>query len=204
MFLSKILFKVLLLLRLKEYQNSLIVIILSVAGCYLKYHYEDYNYAAFFQSLVFLLFIFVGYKMRNRTVPLFAALLSLFIYVFLALQLDWKSPSLCAIITFSTRFLPVYIVMSLTGTTIVYYLSKCINSNGILEFLGRNSIVFYLTHISFLSSSSILLKDYIVKKSMSASSAIFIISFMVLGSLCWGSFWSWFLNRKRLRWVLGK
>ena len=126
------------------------------------------------------------------------------IYISLVITCAGHVPAICADIYFGIRQWPIYIVAALCDSLFVFQLSKFIGHNSVLEILGRNSLVIYLTHGEFLRFMSTYLIDYISKYNMSFLFSFCIILFMLVGATCWGVIWSLLFNRKHTKWIVGK
>ena len=47
---------------------------------------------------------------------------------------------------------PIHFIMAVGGSILFIELSKLINSNSVIEYIGRNSLVIYLTHIVLIQA----------------------------------------------------
>lgn len=103
-----------------------------------------------------------------------------------------------------TMFLPL-LLLSVTGSLALLYISKFISSNKTLEFLGKNSLVIYCVQgISLKYSMSYISKlggakfdmDYMI------SIILLLLSFIVAVLIC--SIIAWVMNLRYMRFAIGK
>lgn len=168
--------------------------------------YKGLEHLSFFHGLAFSLFVFIGNKLKNIKISKMwiVTVICICIYISLVITCAGHVPAICADIYFGIRQWPIYIVAALCDSLFVFQLSKFIGHNSVLEILGRNSLVIYLTHGEFLRFMSTYLIDYISKYNMSFLFSFCIILFMLVGATCWGVIWSLLFNRKHTKWIVGK
>lgn len=98
--------------------------------------------------------------------------------------------------------MPLFIVSAFLGTVSIFYLSKRINSNGFLEFLGRNSIVIYCIHFTVMADYyrifAISLNVCNINQSLFALILLYVT--VVLTTIAV----SILLNTKYSKWIIGK
>jgi fucose 4-O-acetylase-like acetyltransferase len=104
----------------------------------------------------------------------------------------------------SPKMVPVFMVASVTGSVAIYKLAKVINSNRVLEYVGRNTLVFYLTHMTFLWIACELLHKYMDLNGLSVLSTCGLLLGLFIGACLWSTAFSYLLNTKYLKWILGK
>lgn len=184
-----------------------IQLLLSFLGCYLLEKYKEYNYICLFHAMAFVPFVAIGHEMRNLEIKDKWIIPSVMIYgvIIIAFILSKRVvPSLCGIITFPAYLYPVYVVLAILGTIIWFIISRKIGSSLVLEYLGRNSLVIYLTHFSFFSVATYILKSFILENSDRFFPSLFIVMFMFIGATVWSCAWINVLNTKYLKWIIGK
>lgn len=113
-------------------------------------------------------------------------------------------PSLCDIITFNLKQTLLYVLMAMSGTISLGVLSHYIGQSKILEYLGKNSLVIYLTHFSFLIIVPILFKEYIIQYYTNVYFAFLLIISIFIGACLWGCMWSVVFKLKTFKWIIGK
>lgn len=205
LFLSRLIFKSC-LLYVKNYTYLLILLgVLSILGCFLLRHIPQHNYMSVFHGFAFSLFLAIGFiYSKSPQESLWYYFFALLIYVVFALYYQYDCPKLCAGIYFSVKQWPIYIIVAITGTYVVFHTSKFLKSCAILEFVGRHSLVIYLVHCNFIRWISSILSNVIKENIDSQSFAVFIVFFMFVGGTAWGIMWSCILNHKYFKWLLGK
>lgn len=204
MFWARIFFKIVMLPNIKDVYKPIFFIILSIVGCLILERYKGLEYLSFFHGLAFSLFVFIGNKLKNVKISKMWIVSVICIYISLVITCAGHVPALCADIYFGIRQWPIYIVAAFCGSLFIFQLSKFIGHNSVLEILGRNSLVIYLTHCEFLRIMSTYMIGYISKYNMSFLFSFCIILFMFVGATCWGVIWSLLLNRKYTKWIVGK
>lgn len=97
--------------------------------------------------------------------------------------------------------IPELIILALTGTLMILFISDKIKANKILEFLGRNSLVIYLSHFLFYR-----LYIYLVLPLFNQSGILsFCIFFgVVIANIVSCCLIAYLLNTRYLKWILGK
>ena len=206
LFLSKTIYKI-----LKEKISIVAIrwggIFLSFIGCLLLNKCAEYNVLSIFHAMAFTLFIAIGHEARKHNVgrgAFFAALLCYGLILVLFRHLGYGIPALCAIITFRTIFHPIFVAHSISGTIICYFIAKFIGKSSVLEFLGRNSLVIYLTHVTFMLIAAPHMGDYIKTHMTNIGPSVFVVLVMLIGATLWGCFWAVIFNTKYLKWIIGK
>ena len=207
LFWAKLLFRLITDNMKATWQHVMVLIILSVLGCYCMGRFRLYNYLSAFQAFAFVLFVYLGYLAKDKSYTLNHAHLYGLIFVGLCSVLTlikYPVPALCSHITFGLKSCPLFLLLATTGTLGVYYISRIIKENCILEYLGRNSLVIYLTHFAFLIIASHFIPLIIEDVNESKLTAAAIIIGMLTGSIFWSMLWIQVLNMRYLRWILGK
>lgn len=155
----------------------------------------------------FALFVYLGYLAKEKFFTFNHAYLYglLFIGFCSVLTLiNYPVPALCSHITFGLTSWPLFLLLATTGTLGVYYISRILKENCILEYLGKNSLVIYLTHFAFLILASQFIPLLIEDVNESKLTAVAIVIGMLIGSISWSVLWIQVLNTKYLRWIIGK
>lgn len=100
-------------------------------------------------ALVNGLFIWFGDMLKKHKVQI--EWLNILGVIFLTLVvvfkvLKWNIPSSLYQPSMSISDIPLHIVFVVLGSFVIFGLAKMINSNSFLEYLGKNSLVVYVTH----------------------------------------------------------
>lgn len=208
MFFGKIVLKVILDHIAGRTLKFIILSVLSVLGCFCLYHFPEYNFLSIFHALIFSFFIWLGHEYKNgmNLKPSWMLLLLLysFLVLFIRLVLNEHCPAVCSTINFEYYLWPLYVLLSVVGTYLVFVLSVKINSNRLLEYLGRNSLVIYLTHGYMLFFMSGHLKEFILDNGNNGFVSSLIILSLFIAATIFGSLCSWLFNLPYLRVILGK
>jgi len=118
------------------------------------------------QTLFFVLFLGIGQFLKGKKIPLInhwflaAYLLLSFIFKYL---LHCSYPSVCAVIHASCWDIITLIIIGVSGTIAIVSVCKLISWCRALEYIGRNSLVFYICHQSFLISTITAVSYHIVQ-----------------------------------------
>lgn len=114
-----------------------------------------------------------------------------------------RIPSLNAGFKVTSVDIPMYVILSLTGSCIIVFLSIIINSNKLLEYLGKNSLTIYLFQIFFINIVLDLLNKVIQDNNTPLTQIATIgLSLLLVPLLCVGA--SALFNTKNLRFLIGK
>lgn len=99
---------------------------------------------------------------------------------------------------------PLNVLLSISGTLMLWGICKLIKKNKLLEFFGRNSLVIYLVHISILSFIIPYISVYIGRFQTSWMSVALVCAGLLIVALLLSSIIAKVLNTKYLKWVVGK
>ena len=97
--------------------------------------------------------------------------------------------------------IPELILLALTGTLMILFISDKIKANKILEYLGRNSLVIYLSHFFFYRLYIYLVLPLFNQSVISSLCIFFGVIIANIASCC---LISYLLNTRYLKWILGK
>lgn len=191
----------------KRILRFILLFILSFIGIYLNGHFQDRVWYLF-HALSLCVFLEVGNYLRNdKVLNIWSMLISGIIYVVIILFLQYyekRVPSLCAIQTFNFRWMPIYFILASTGSIVCLSLCKLLQKCSPLEYVGRNSIIYYLTHYQFFNISIPLIATFILSKNSSIIWSISIFLALFIGSVIWSTLISMLLNTKYLCWIIGR
>lgn len=93
-------------------------------------------------------------------------------------------------------------ILSITGSLIVINSFKRLKPEPLLEYLGKNTIVIYLSQGYILRWFFSIYKDYLLKCNLAES--IFSILVIAISTLSFGLFLSYCINNSKLKFLLGK
>lgn len=207
LFLSKLIFKYIKDLNIKLVVKWCVLFFLLGIGVIGMNKFKSYNFFSLFQACCFTIFISMGYYLKKYQPRVIFGICALGIYmlcVILSKFILGSCPSLCDIITFNLKQTLLYVLMAMSGTISLGVLSHYIGQSKILEYLGKNSLVIYLTHFSFLIIVPILFKEYIIQYYTNVYFAYLLIISIFIGACLWGCMWSVVFKLKTFKWIIGK
>lgn len=206
MFVAKILYRFALKIDRSVVRFALLFVV-SVIGTYLNSHLPD-KFWYFYHALSLCVFFEVGRQLRSLDlVKWYVALASLLVYVLLVvvlLRLGQRVPALCAVQTFKYKMMPVYFLLATTGSVVCLYVCKCVGSCSLLEYVGQNSVVYYITHFAFFSLFIPLASSFIAAYQGSIVWSLILFFAIFVGAILWSTAISLLVNTKYLRWIVGK
>ena len=122
-----------------------------------------------YHAMVMIIFLEVGsalrkYDLLNRRLALIGAV-SLALYLLLTLvyhMIGWGMPAFCAIQTYYWKLVFMYFLFAVSGSMVLLWAAKWIEHCHWLEYVGKNSLIYYLVHFSFFGLFIPWIKDYVV------------------------------------------
>lgn len=114
-------------------------------------HYKEYGRLQ--HTLYLILFIAIGHQFKNYLTEKKITILSIIIYFFfiiLNITLEIKQPIITGDIIVGSDSVLQLFILSISGSFGILGVCKYLKSNKLLEYYGRNSLVFYCMHIPFL------------------------------------------------------
>ena len=180
-------------------------LIIALGGNYLNQYDIIPNFWFHRHAMDLCLYIALGCILKNHLGNSFFRT-STVIYIFtivLLLVFNGHIPYLTRSFSYSLPLYPLHTVLSVTGSILILYLSKIINSNSILEYLGKASLVIYVCHIPFSIQPILKLSKSLLGDSGVVSSII-IILLEILITLAICALFYRLINTKYLKWIIGK
>lgn len=162
LFLSKIFFRIWLIIlnkfkidggRLYIIYTTIFCLLLYIIGC-ICFHNNIFNLWRFEYALVLTIFLFIGQLLKMYNLEKIYLCCGV-IYVILIVCLNvfnWDFPYVTARFNTNIVNLLYFIMLAVTGTFLLLYISKRIKVNFLLEYFGKNSLIVYTLHISVLAS----------------------------------------------------
>lgn len=169
-------------------------------------NFMGYNWLHYRHAIYLTLYLGVGNLIKNSNIWYDLALRyswMVFVVLFLLCKfMDIDVPGVAGLwINFDVLLLPLHIFMALTGSFMVIKLSWVIGSSKLLEYIGRNSLIYYLTHATVLGFVILFVTDYLLNPQNKFEALGFsCIVFSGTISIC--SILSLLFNSKRLFWMV--
>lgn len=179
--------------------NTLKIFILLLCvfvGVYMYNEFESYNYWYLFHSLMLVPFLYIG-KLVNK-VNMNTSYIFLYIAVLCICYYADSIPTVTATVKMSLLQIPIFIYLSFTGTMALMYICNFINNNAILEFFGKNTLIFYGIHISLLFA----IFRIVIACDIPITFFTILVIFIICILCC--SVASVVLNTRYLRFIIGK
>lgn len=186
-----------------KYIILFLYIIFSFLGCLLNNVVKDYYWMQ--HGLDFVLFLFIGELMKSYDFKFDRfvwCVIPYVIYVGIAYLLFPKIPHIAAGVDLELWQLPLFYIGAITGTFMIMYISKKLNTNRFLEYLGRQSLIVYCLHFTFIGIFCRTFKCSLNSMNMNESVLALIIFLAFVIGMC--LLCAWLLNKKYLKWMIGK
>ena len=167
----------------------------SVFGNFLRKWYLSHAFG-------FCIFIYLGAYLKPFVLKkqyLFIPLLVYSIIVIACYVYGYKLPSLFLKYNVSLSEVPFHLLLAVSGSLGALFISKLIDRNFIIEFLGRNSLVIFLTHVEVMK---LVVKFFPGVHSNLHSGFTYWIILLLTLLICSGLVF--LLNSKSLKWLVGK
>lgn len=205
---SLFLSKILLWLCIKGLKNKWVVLsfllLLSFVGKWLDDVNLCPNYWYHRNFLNFALFLGLGYYLKdfilNRIVGIVSSVVFVLTIAFLFVK-GLSVPNVVAVYNESFAQHPLSIWLSITGSITCIHLCKLVGHAPVLEYLGRNSLIVYIYHMFFLSSTISAMT--LSLNSGSFGSSLFMIFTIIAGTLVFCSGIAEVMDTKYFRWMKG-
>lgn len=136
----------------------------------------------------------VNYEFPQKSVLFFIPYIAVCFFLFLN---GLTIPSVTRVINIDYNIFP-FVLLSLCGTMSVISISKMINQSAVLEYIGRNSLVFYMIHLIVLSPCLKICKKVLPDDAVT----VFFVVCVLLFVACAVS--SFLLGKRYLKILLGK
>lgn len=202
--------------QLKRVKNiwfqSAIYFVMPFVGCYMAHRGYNWHYFGF--ALMTTPFLFIGEKCRwlleKKISVVVCSLLylcgMLFYFYRFGLHYEISSvPFLTGITYPSSKWIPFYIIMGICGTVLIVAFARFIGRNKYLEYVGRNSLIYFLFHFTAINLCNLCFWKYLqglqTPDTYAISIAIYIFIFVI--SVALSTVVSILINRY-CPWVIGR
>lgn len=190
-----------------QWLRIVLLLLVCFAGTYLNGSYND-KYWMIYHAMSFCVFLEVGRFVRERNclkwkVAVGCALVYI-VAVILMRCVGFQPPALCATQTFTYIFMPLFFMMASIGSLACIYGCKRMKQCKAIEYIGKNSVIYYITHFSFFSLVIPHISSFILAKQTSVGWSIAIFLMVFAGAVAFSSLLSVLINTKGMRWIIGK
>ncbi|MGP1464255.1 MAG: acyltransferase family protein [Prevotella koreensis] len=204
---------------LHSFQSSVIAMLgISLLGVVLYGIIPSFNYFYVFNGMTLSIFIYLGFVLKNYTYynvckhvsssPKYTSLLKktvVFLYISSGIAvslLGYEAPNVTRTLNVTPSSYILYLLMSISGLGVFIMISRSINSNILLEYIGRGSLVFYAFNIqalTFFSCSALMLHTPATDMELLLMSVcVVVLSLLLLGVIYY------VLSKKYFRFIFGQ
>lgn len=190
-----------------EWRNWMVIVILLIASFFGKLldHIDIFPNVWYHRNFLnFTLYIAIGFYFKDLILKKAVGLGSSIVFVFTIVVLytsGIKIPNVVAIFNESLSQHPITILLSITGSITCIHMCKIIAHNPVLEYLGRNSLIVYIYHMTFLSFALAAIEGAFCQATIRNS--IVLIFMAVVSTLVFCSMLSAMMNTKYFKWMKG-
>lgn len=171
---------------------------------YLSDYFPQYNIGYFTHALLLTLFLFLGQQMKRIGITKKIGVISGLIYmlgILLVLFSSMPVPYVTLKIRLSWITVIPWLILAYSGSLLVLLVSKYIQGNRLLEFIGKNSLVFYCSHLMVLGFLKSFFIPYFGHNDLNSLMFYLMFVLVVLGGC---SIISLLVNTRYLRFLIGK
>lgn len=215
LFIARILYWFLCRYIKKETNRGIVAFSIMLLGFFLNHVYDGLsidaahfnNHLHYRNALCMMIFIWVGEYLKNHKDILYkySYIISIVYIVFvIGTHLIGKAcaPPYTHVTGILFRQIPLYIFYATSGSIFVLWLSKKINTNRVFEYLGRGSLVVYMTHFAYLRIVLKLLPTILNPYGLFSGISFYLITFILTAAFSAATIWVF--NHKYLRLLIGK
>ncbi len=195
--------------RINVILSVTVLILLFVIGSLLIINKVDER-CWIFHAMVFVPFLSCGEFLKNRKDVLDKYLICIvpYVIIFIIYKIFFyntsfnQMPYIAAVAVTKIWQLPIFMIAAVAGSVFIIAFSKFIDHNDILEYFGKNSLIIYCLHLTFMSIYYQLFASCINRMGIqdSVAALVVMLAFVILMMIVC----SWLLNQKYLKWLLGK
>lgn len=201
--LSKLIFHIISKIHANESYRFLICLALIIIG-YIFHYFEVDNFWSFQQAFMMTIFLWIGHYLKSNELKYKIVIYtSYIIFITLTYYCPYVSiPYLSFTINTSWLQLPLLYWLSFSGSMLIIQIAKIINKNTILEYIGKASLIIYMSHIIILVHLQLLYFHFFDINGWLHTISFYIILIVITLILGCGLFY--LLNLKCFRFILGK
>lgn len=207
LFLSRIFFWIINKFIGREFNKVIVCVSFVVIG-FVCHDLRVPNIWFFQHAFAMTIFLYIGDLMKKLRKDAIKKIIIIGTIVFLSLWtillvLSFRIPSLNAGFKVTTGDIPLYIILSLSGSCLVLLVSMWIERSRMLEYFGKNSLTIYLFQIFYINLVLNGLHSYFsFNETIMSQIFTFACTFILVTLLC--SATSFVLNTRYLRFIIGK
>lgn len=206
LFIAKLLMYLICFINSKLYQ-AICAIGFLVIGTYL-YQYDTLpNYFFYQHAFILVSFMFFGRILKEHETKIVGVAKRIsvpFVLCVLFLPLiGIEIPTVTRTITVKLFSLPLFVALSLSGSVIVWYLSRLISKSNWLEYIGKGSLVEYCFNYATLCLIANICKETIKMGGQLTTESIACLLIAATTILILPAFY-WVLDHKYLKVIIGK
>lgn len=205
LFIAKILYWLIHKFVVIKYQFILLLGVLLL-GVYLYGHHTSHNIFFYQHAMLLTIFLYVGKEIKEREDFLMIygnAIILLFIAIVVVLSiLEINIPTVTREITVLPTTSLLFLILSTIGSISLLKVAKAINTNKILEYAGKGSLVMYAFNYVTLTLVANCICRIVNPSSWFCS--VTCLALIVLCSSCVLLVFYWILNHRYINVLLGK
>lgn len=182
----------------------LIFLMLLVFGVVLSNNIDIMNIWRFKHALIFTVFLAIGqftkfHGISSNKIIVLGFTYLLFLLACLLIGID--VPTITQNVNLNIFSIPLCLLLSISGTALIVYISYLINRNSFFEYLGKESIIFYIVHPICLPFA---VKIFSPILNFNAFGVFLFYVICLISCLMGGYFVIILFNRIHLNFLLGK
>lgn len=165
------------------------------------------NHLHYRNALCMMIFIWIGEFLKNHKDKLLKYLAPISItYIVCVVGTHIIGKACTPSYTHSTAIqyhqIPLYLFYATTGSIAMLWIARKINTNKVLEYLGKGSLVVYMSHFAYLRLAAKVLPNIISPYGTISGFTFYIITFILATALSGATIW--LFNHKYLKILIGK
>lgn len=198
-----------------EYCVGLAALVVMLIGFVLNHVYDGVsldpahynNHLHYHNALCMMIFIWVGEMLKNHKEKLqkyFAPVSIAYVVLLLTSRLIGKFGGSGYLHSCDIPYhrIPIYLFYATSGSICFLWIAQKIKANKILEYLGKGSLVVYMTHFGYLRVVTQFLPLVISPYEKVSGAIFFFLTLLVVAMLSAATIWVF--NRKYLKVLIGK
>lgn len=215
LFMARILYWFLCRYVKNDYYRGFVALVVMLLGFFLNHVYDGVsldaahfnNHLHYRNAMCMMIFIWIGEFLKKHKTLFQKYLAPISItYIVCVVVTHILGKATTPSYTHSTAILyhqiPLYLFYATTGSIAMLWISQKINVNKVLEYLGKGSLVVYMTHFAYLRMVVKILPSIISPYGTVSGLTFYFITFLLTATMSAGTIW--LFNRKYLKVLIGK